>query len=272
MSGQPNNRHGFTIIELLVVAVLGILLVSAAYQVLNTNQRTYAVQSERVRGQQTLRAAMEVLTGEFRELSPTEGDIIAMGSDGIQVRIPRRFGLVCEANYDSGGLLGLISGSPELRVMKYEEWFSDGDRVTVFAENNPATSVDDTWISAQVTAVDTTSAACNGLPAQVLTFAGQQSSFPENSVGQGAPVRSLMPAQFGVSETGNLWRSVGGVESDLVGPVDLMLSYYDSLGSVTTVPADVAQIEIKLETSSEMRTSSGQQVGDSLVARVYPRN
>lgn len=271
MNGQPNHRHGFTIIELLVVAVLGILLLSAAYQVLNTNQRTYAVQSERVRGQQTLRAAMEVLTAEFRELSPARGDIVDMASDGIQVQIPRRFGLVCEVTYDSGGLLGLISSSPELRVIRYEEWFSDGDEVVVFADNNPNTSLDDTWISAQVTAVDTDSA-CNGLPAQVLTFAGQQSLFPENSVLQGAPIRSLMPARFGVSEAGNLWRSAGGAASDLVGPVDLLLSYYDSLGHVTTIPTDVAQIEIKLRTSSEMRTSAGQQVGDSLVARVYPRN
>lgn len=271
MNGQPNARHGFTIIELLVVAVLGLLLVMAAYQVLNTNQRAYAVQSEKVRGQQTLRAAMEVLTAEFRELSPEEGDIVRMASDGVEVRIPRRFGLVCEVNYDSGGLLGLISSSPELRVMKYEEWFSDGDSVVVFADHEPATSLDDEWISAQVTAVDTTSA-CDGLPAQVLTFAGQQSSFPENSVLEGAPIRSRMAAEFGLSGDGNLWRSVEGSTSDLVGPVDLALSYYDSLGHATTTPTDVAQIQIKLSSSSEIRTSGGHQVRDSLVARVYPRN
>ena len=42
------TRAGFTIVELLVVTVLGALVVAATYQVLLTNQRTYTAQNAQI--------------------------------------------------------------------------------------------------------------------------------------------------------------------------------------------------------------------------------
>lgn len=271
MNGDPNSRMGFTIVELLVVAVLGVLLLTAAYQVLNSNQRTYAVQSEKVRGQQSLRAAMDVLTSELRELSPAAGDIVDFTSDDIELQLSRTFGLVCQVDNGGEGVLGFFGSDPELMVLRYGAWFTEGDSVVIFADNNPDIANDDVWIPAQVTDVDT-GASCNGSPAQVLAFAGQATTFAADAVRPGAPMRALVPARFRRTEEGNLWRSIPSGSGDLVGPVDLELSYFDALGDPTTVAANVAQIEVKLKTSSGIRTSGGSQVRDSLVARVYPRN
>src|SRR5690606_3944729 len=89
------RRGGLTIVELLVVAVLGALVVTAAYQVLITNQRTYTAQNAQIQGQQTVRAGLDVLFGELRELSRAGGDVLAIASDSVKVRAGRNFGLVC---------------------------------------------------------------------------------------------------------------------------------------------------------------------------------
>ncbi|HUF75760.1 MAG TPA: prepilin-type N-terminal cleavage/methylation domain-containing protein, partial [Longimicrobiales bacterium] len=70
---MTRDRRGFTLVELLVVVVLGSLVLMAALQVLITNQRTYAAQNAVITSQQSTRIALEVLVNELRELSPSGG-------------------------------------------------------------------------------------------------------------------------------------------------------------------------------------------------------
>ena len=92
---NTQRRAGFTLIELIVVTVLGSLVVASALQILIINQRTYTAQSARIQGQQANRAALDILTNELREISGAGGDIVTMTSDSVGIRSMRKFGLTC---------------------------------------------------------------------------------------------------------------------------------------------------------------------------------
>ena len=103
---KTGDRRGFTLSELMIVAVLGSVMVGATYQIMLSSQRALTIQTAQV--QQTVRAGLDILFAELRELSRAEADILTMGTDRIEVRAMRAFGLVCGVD---------ASGSP-LRVRK----------------------------------------------------------------------------------------------------------------------------------------------------------
>ena len=105
---MTRNRSGFTMVELLVVSVLGSLVVGAALQVLLVNQRTYTAQTEAISGQQTTRMALDVLFNELREVSAGGGDIMAMSSDSLTLRLMRKFGFVCATNFAAQPVLNVV--------------------------------------------------------------------------------------------------------------------------------------------------------------------
>lgn len=269
------GRKGFTLVELLVVTLLGSLLVLATYEVLITNQRTYTVQAAQVGNQQKARATLDVLFAELREISASGGDILGMGADTLRVRAMRRYGLVCDVSWGSGAAF-------YLKARKVGDWFSVGDSVFVFADNQTTTSSDDVWIQARISARDTT-ATCGSAGAQRLTFV--DSAFVRDTVRVGAPVRSFTSYKYGILTWGNeqyLGRqSQGGYAIPMVGPLEVSdgdgrkgvrFRYVDSLNAVTTDPLAVRQIQVTVRTWSDVTTNQGRRVADSLTATIYPRN
>ncbi len=263
-------RYGFTLVELLVVVVLGTLLVMAAYNVLITHHRVYAVNNAQIQGQQIMRAGLDVLFGELREISTPGGDLVEMEEDRLSIRSQRAFGLVCDTDY---------SASPEeLTVIQMGSLFEAGDSIFVFADNDPERSSDDTWLARVVQSVDHT-ATCEGRAAQTLSVTELAST--GDTVRVGAPVRAFERFAYGSfvidGETYLGRQPQGATNPDpLVGPVlpvgGVVFRYLDALEQVTTVAAEVAQIEVTLRYESQVRTAAGQLVGDSLLARIYPRN
>ena len=148
---NTRDRRGFTLVELMIVAVVGAMVVGATYQIMLSSQRALTIQTAQVQSQQTVRAGLDILFAELRELSRAEGDILAMGPDRIQIRAMRAFGLVCDVD---------PSGSP-LRVQKIGQFFEDGDSIVVFADNDPDIASDDTILSGVVSSIDTTQT-CSG--------------------------------------------------------------------------------------------------------------
>ena len=78
---KMRDRSGFTLVELMIVAVVGAMVVGATYQILLSSQRAYTIQSAQIQGRQTVRAGLDILFAELRELSRAEGDILTMGPD-----------------------------------------------------------------------------------------------------------------------------------------------------------------------------------------------
>lgn len=267
------ERGGFTLVELIIVTVLGALLLAAALQILITNQRTYTAQTAEIQGQQSTRAAMDVLFNELREISAQGGDLISMGDHSLKVRSMRKFGVVCSLT---------TANPPVLTVLKVGDWFETGDSVFIFADNKTSTSSDDEWVGAKITARDTTST-CGTSKGIKLSFAGQSAVFTQptgDSVRTGAPVRSYVQYTYGlITMSGKtyLGRTDGsGTAVPLVGPLKptngLSFTYLDANSTATAVSTDVRQITVTIRTSSDALDSTGQAISDSISAVIYTRN
>jgi prepilin-type N-terminal cleavage/methylation domain-containing protein len=271
MTRDASDRRGFTLVELLIVAVLGGLIVVATYQVLLTNQRTYTVNNQQIHDQQTLRASMDILFGEIRELSAGGGDLELLHPHGFRARAMRAFGLVCQVN------VGLTP--PKITVKKVGRWFEGGDSIFLFADNDTELAGDDVWLTGVTSNVDTTGQTCSGTDtAQVLSVPALASS--TDSVRIGAPVRAYRLYTYGyLYYMGEYY--LGRMEGystpvPMVGPIrdinGMQFTYYDEDGNVTAVPANVAQIEVTIRTQSGVRNSQGNLIEDSITGRVNLRN
>lgn len=267
---SPRNRLGFTLVELLVVVVLGGLIVLATYQVLITNSRTYAVNNAQIQGQQALRAGLDVLFGELREVSSGQGDILSMGSTSVTIRTPRAFGLVCATDY--------AASPPTVTALQAGPPILDGDSIFIFADNEIDRASDDVWLTRRVQTSDTT-ATCGSDPAQTLTIPNLVST--GDTVRIGGPVRAFDVYTYGLYQIdGDFYlgrrKSTSGTPDPLVGPLlptsGVSFRYLDTIGATTTTNTDVAQIEVVLRYQSGVRDNRNRLVADSIVARVFPRN
>lgn len=264
------NRRGFSLIELIIVVVLGVIVLTAVHSVLTTNLRAYTVLNSKVRSQQTIRAGSQILFAELRELSPRGGDLIHIAAQSMTVRSSSAFGIVCVA-----------AKSAKMTVMRYGRWIDIGDSVFVLADNDPAKTSDDVWHAALVSAVDTT-ATCGGDEAQRIALKSMKGALAVDSVLLGAPVRVYQHYRYSLAPLDGSWylaRSApSGQPEPLVGPLrspaegGLRIEYMDSLGATTTVPADVAQFRITLRSAPGAAGPSGEPLSDTVVTRVYARN
>ncbi len=286
------RTRGFTLVELMVALVLLGVISAAVYQALATNQRTFIAQTQRIDLQQNIRAGVTILPGEFRTLDAAEGDIAAMSATSITIRAIRKLGFLCVAPILGGGLGNVtfvVRGQPFFGV---GGGFAVNDSLLVFYEGDPTTRTDDSWLPAQVKGI--AAAACpdsNGShPGVQVTMAPQWLTGQVNVPGaitNGSPVYAFATVTYGLfqSSSDSRWYVgqlvPGGTMQPLIGPLigsnGLTLSYYDTLGAVTAVPAQVAQIGVVLRAQTVVPIRQGYggttdyQV-DSVSSRVALRN
>lgn len=273
-----DGRAGFTLVELTIVAVLGAIIVAALLQTLVTSQRTYSAEEVRIRNQQSLRMALEVLSSEVREISASGADIEAMEPSSMTVRVMRQFGILCD--YDS------TSSPLTLTVRKTGRWFSADDSVLVFADADQRIASDDGWLTGRISSTDTTATCPSTMDvAQVLRVSGLGAGASGNKVTDvrtGAPVRAFRRYTYGLYEFTGGWYLGRKKGSDaavrIVGPLlspgdsGLVFTYHDSTGAVTADSSKVARVELALRVRSEMRDARGNPLADSLRTRIYIRN
>jgi len=269
-----NDRKGFTLVELLVVAVLGALVLVATYNVLITNQRTYTVNAANIQGQQTVRAGMDVLFSELREISPSGGDLINMDDQSVTIRVMRAAAILCDTV--PKGPLGLARNP--YKVVNLGDKVAANDSMWLFDENDSTITDDDTWFRIQATVrVDATT--CQGLAGQELRFAGATFLVADTpTLGSLARVFTTYTYELGAynGEPYLVRRASDGTEAPLVGPIraddGVSFEYLDSDGNVTADGDEVAQIVVTVRTESQARDAQGDLITDSLKTRVYTRN
>jgi prepilin-type N-terminal cleavage/methylation domain-containing protein len=274
MKGRTRPR-GFTLVELLIVTVLGTVVLLATLSILVSNQQTLTAVATKLRVYRTLRSGMGILAGELREISPATGDLLVMGDDSVEVRVTRSFGLVCAI---TGG------PNPQLTVKTVGEPFAPNDSIFLLAANDPGILADDVWKIGTVNNIVSTTT-CNGSDtAQVLTVGGMTVGSPPDSVSVGAPMRAFLHYIYGlfmIDGQAYVARELSGTTvtptstaAAMVGPLRRVsgvptFTYWDPFGNAAIIPSQVARIRMVLRTVAEI---PGGVVRDSIVLDIHPRN
>jgi prepilin-type N-terminal cleavage/methylation domain-containing protein len=267
------GRAGFSVVELLVVTVLGSLIVMAAYNVLATNQRAYTVNAANMQGQQTVRAGMDVLFSELREISPQGGDLLRMDADSVTIRVMRSAALICDST---------VQASPDQYrwdVLPLGDTLESADSIWLFAEHDSSTAGDDVWFKSSVHEV-IDAGTCGGQESQTVRFAWGGAMGADTPT-VGGLIRTFETYTYGLAPyNGGFYlirkREPDGQPVPLVGPIrsgtGVRFQYLDRNGSSTAVATSVRQIVVTLRTQHQARDTQGQLVSDSLRARIYTRN
>ena len=140
-------RHGFTLVELLVVMVLFLIVSGATFSLLTNTQRVSRAQAERTDMQTNMRAGALIVPAELRTIGydrdvtgtgnaagTVMSDILGMAADSIAFRAVRSSGIICNtaANsyvIDNGGA-GFYTG--------YRAPVPGRDTLMVFGEMDPS--------------------------------------------------------------------------------------------------------------------------------------
>lgn len=285
------RRAGFTLVELLVVAVLAAILMGAAYQMLVTQERSFRATSQVIRGQDALRMSLGVLEAELREVVTRDdatggGDILAATRDSVVFRAQRKLGFVCavSANDKFAYTLSLGPGGA----------FTVGDQLVIFADGNPASADDDEWVGARVQGLQTSSATCTTLPGSPIANQRLTLRRPDDSelppqvllaVRRGAPLRSLERVTYGLYADANGWYlgrrrhrddTLERLVDGLAGPGSgLVFTYLNAAGTALTLPVSQGDMQNIAAVHIEATTSPPQGTGAQpaeLSTRIHFRN
>jgi len=94
-SGPSRQRGGFTLIEVTLALVVGLLALGGVVQLLIVQGRGYRKQREVVDVRQTAREASALLSWDLRQAAAGGSQIVALSSNSLTIRSPRGVGTVC---------------------------------------------------------------------------------------------------------------------------------------------------------------------------------
>jgi prepilin-type N-terminal cleavage/methylation domain-containing protein len=282
VSGGARVR-GFTLVELVVALVLSAVVLGGAYAVLVSSQRFYRAQSAVLEVHQGMRAVVQVLSAELRELDASAGDIIALAPDSISIRAMRGLSVLCAPPDGGTGRIVLR----ESLSFGFRAVDPARDRALVFHDGDPASADDDAWLDLGVSSVNGGASCRDGAPGVALDLGGRTAEL--DSVTVGSPVRFYERAVYRLyadeggawwlgirSYSGGAWAAVSPVAGPLWNASGLVFSYYDATGERTATPSRVARIGLAVRgLSSAPLQGTGGRLGryrDSLEALVLLRN
>ena len=269
------SRRGFTIIEMLVGMVVGLLVLTSVVQLLIVQGRGYRKQREIVDIRETAREASALLSWDLRQSAIGGSPLAALGANSITIRSPRGMGTICAKH-------------PTLA--RYGLWKSGGNILATADDSALVYQVGrDNWQALKITAVGTPVAmgvvACawpGARPPDVVVEFAVATKSDTSYIKVGAPFRNFRRVQYAEFQLNSRWwlgRKVGAaaLHEQLTGPLlapasnGLAFAYYDTLGAVTANPAAVGTVAITLRTESYKRTYIGNTFDyqrDSLTTKV----
>lgn len=277
------QRQGFTMVELLLTLVLGMVIMGAAYEAMLRQSDAYRMFDAMSATQQDIRTGADLLGSELRELSSSGADLVMATPDSLRFRALRKFGLLCDKNKISKKIVVAQTGL---------ESFVPGDSLLIYVDGDTLQAEDDAW---RIDYVNNTSlsVACGTtlgislatlLPsANLIELTTGSAALKYDSIFPGAPVRSFEMLTYRTGTVGGqtlLVRARGNAVAPLVGPLaatnGFRLRYFDELDNeLTAFPlsaadrASVRRIEVQLD--AVRPTRPGERYQDRLTTDVYLR-
>ena len=276
---------GATLVELVVALVLGGVVAGAVGVVLHDHQRFYRSESQILDVEEGLRAVVQLLPAELRELDARAGDLVALGRDSVSIRAMRGLAVICAAPDRASGSVVIADSL----TYGWRGIDPTRDRALVFRDGDPGTAADDRWLDFTVTSVGAATRCGDGGPGTGLRLAGPTADL--DSVAAGSPVRTYERVVYRLyaDDQGQSWlgeRGYGGGSWSALSPVagplrragGLAFAFFDSAGAATSDPQAVVRVGITARGLSAAaidvpgRAASGRPFEDSVAVAVAPRN
>lgn len=268
MLSAARLRRGVTLAELMVALVIFGLVGAVIMRVLMRQQRFYTRAAEITTLHASSREIATLLPSDLRGLSSAGGDIYAMSDSSIDFRYPAGSAIICKVG------IGTVTIPPTTLASRgaLTSWLTtpqSGDSVLIYDEGPTNTITDDSWKPYKLTAAVAvgscptttgfTSTSAEAAAGYTLTL----SSSPPATTPAGSVIRFFRRAHYSFYKTSTgesylgFYDCPGGVCGTLApvsGPFKpyaatgsgIQFVYYDSTGAVTTIPANVARIDVNV--------------------------
>ena len=264
------SRIGFTMAETLVVLVLLAIVGGSLMSVLTKQQQFYNGTGDLIQLRTQLRQAEAIISSDLRGISSAGGDITTMTDSSIDFNYTIGTSVVCASPNGGNGVIipqtGTLTNGNTLT-----SWITlpgPGDQVALFDEGDTTTkATDDAWRQYNVTTVSPNTGSCdaafNSSSAATVAF----STNIKSTILEGAPIHFIRTARYSLHQfSDGLWYlgycspacGAGVAINPIAGPFrsyapsttpdtsGIRMTYYDSTGTATTVPAQVARIDITI--------------------------
>jgi len=275
---SSGDRRGFSLIELVVGFVVGMLVLTGVVQMMIVQSRGYRKQREVVDIRETAREASAVLSWDLRRSVVGGNGPAAIGPGSVTLRSPRGVGTICARH---------------ATLARYGLWKTGGNILATVDDSAVVYQLGrDKWVALKITAVGTPAAmgvtACawpGARPPDVVVEFAVGAKTDTSYIKVGAPFRGFRRVQYSEYQLNGRWwlgRKTGAAASyeQLTGPLlspvsgGVAFTYYDTLGALTSNPAALGSVAFTLRTESYKNTYVGTSYTyqrDSLTTKVSLR-
>lgn len=282
---MPHRPNGFTLVELMIALVLGLLVLGAALAVFQSNQRTFSANEGQNRVQENARIAYEMMSKDIRSVgsSACSKESMVMGTDTNSTTFRAPLG------YSGAGMVTVSADDLSYRV---DPAATSASFVTL-VESTPAAS--DIFTANDVVMV--CNAAMTGF-ATVASVAGQKITFTAALPFDPADTNNAAPGSVSIARFRNnrwyvanngrdsaksLWLSRSGAAGQEVadGVQSMTLAFHRSSGGTPTTyeaapssyeAVDAVRFTVPLRAVSQSKVNENRNINRNLAATVSIRN
>jgi prepilin-type N-terminal cleavage/methylation domain-containing protein len=278
------GRAGFSLAELMVVIVMLGIVMGAVLGVVSRQQRFYRDTREVIEVRGSVRQGIDVLRADLRGVSSVGGDIYPgeMTETSIEFRSTTGTSMICAIPVPGGAAFVVPPAGTMESGGVLSRWRilpAVGDSIFIYDNGADAATDDDSWTPIrQVTGVAPVLGACGGSPYAGASDAGKTGyaitvdPALTTTIQVGTPVRFFRRVRYELyEESDRRWylgysechasqspacnplEPVSGPYMPLVsgGVSGLGFYYFDVNGAATSVPTQVARIDVAVRAQSE---------------------
>ena len=273
-----NARRGFTIIELIVSFVIGLVVLGSVVQMMIVQGKSYRKQREQVDVRETVREAAALLSWDLRQAAVAGSPFAVLGANAVTVRSPRGLGTICGKHavlprYALWKTAGSIQATVDDTALVYQIGKGGWNKLKITNVGTP--------VAMGVNACAWPGARAPDMVVEFAVTAVTDTSY----IKTGAPFRNFRRVEYAEFQQNGRWwlgRKVGNAAGyeQLTGPLlapganGLSFTYYDTLGAVSANTNAIGSVAFTIRTESFKNATTGSSFvyqRDSLTTKVAVR-